>query len=319
MPLPKPTLGSIRLTPHVSIGFQRTLRIPDDGRTYPLPPGLGHFPIRRVGDFSRRVPPAWRERGGWFIPIYQREAMWLSFDASWWRPSALMIGIGGINAISGRRWRAVPRRRPQNYVVVPDQPWLDGINAGRGIIRQFVAMPLGSGYTVEGQLTGKETEGGIQLAVIEPKPGRFPAKPPRGGPWERLASGLVCCESTPAMGLAAGGRMKQAIYPDRHGLDTWDASCLTTTWVHLVNSEMYEEITGEPAPPTPISARTYTEYGLPWFDLYDEHKGDVPPPQRLAGVKSVAQLGDARDSGGSEDEGLEIPPSQVHVAGQQSW
>ena len=28
-------------------------------------------------------------------------------------------------------------------LVVPDQPWLDGINAGNGFIRQVVAMPLG--------------------------------------------------------------------------------------------------------------------------------------------------------------------------------
>jgi hypothetical protein len=29
-----------------SIHFQRTLRIPDDERDYPLPPGLGAFPLR---------------------------------------------------------------------------------------------------------------------------------------------------------------------------------------------------------------------------------------------------------------------------------
>ena len=28
------------------ISFQRTLRIPDDNREYPLPPGLGRFPLR---------------------------------------------------------------------------------------------------------------------------------------------------------------------------------------------------------------------------------------------------------------------------------
>ena len=29
-----------------SIRFQRTLRIPDDEKEYPLPPGLGEFPLR---------------------------------------------------------------------------------------------------------------------------------------------------------------------------------------------------------------------------------------------------------------------------------
>ena len=45
-------------------------------------------------------------------------------------------------------------------------------------IRQFVAMPLGSGYTVEGQITGAEEFGGIQILAFEPKPGRFPDAPP---------------------------------------------------------------------------------------------------------------------------------------------
>jgi hypothetical protein len=31
-----------------AVAFQRTLRIPDDGHGYPLPPGLGRFPIFKV-------------------------------------------------------------------------------------------------------------------------------------------------------------------------------------------------------------------------------------------------------------------------------
>ncbi|MYB97986.1 MAG: hypothetical protein F4123_09440 [Gemmatimonadetes bacterium] len=51
---------------------------------------------------------------------------------------------------------------PQNYLVVPDQPWLDGYCVERGIIRQFVAMPLGEGYTAEERLTGAAKHGGLQ-------------------------------------------------------------------------------------------------------------------------------------------------------------
>ena len=91
---------SVRIGRHFSVSFQRTLRIPEDGRTYPLPPGLGSFPIRRVADFADRVPASWREHGGVFIPMYQREALWLSFNAADWRPNAVKIGIGKVNAIS---------------------------------------------------------------------------------------------------------------------------------------------------------------------------------------------------------------------------
>ena len=38
-----------------SINFQRTLRIPDDDKTYPLPPGLGKFPIEKVQDYFDQV------------------------------------------------------------------------------------------------------------------------------------------------------------------------------------------------------------------------------------------------------------------------
>lgn len=65
------------------IDFQRTLRIPDDGRDYPLPPGLGSFPLRHVDDFAEAVPANWVEHGGVMLPMYQSEAMWLNFRSAY--------------------------------------------------------------------------------------------------------------------------------------------------------------------------------------------------------------------------------------------
>ena len=45
--LPSPTVG---------ISFQRTLRIPDDGNTYPLPAGIGNFPAALRGRLCRHAP-----------------------------------------------------------------------------------------------------------------------------------------------------------------------------------------------------------------------------------------------------------------------
>src|SRR5687767_6478411 len=137
----------VRIGERLTVSLQRTLRIPDDGRQYPLPPGLGAFPLRRVEDYAGRVPPRWRERGGVFIPVYQREALWLGFDGAEWKPNAVKVGVGGVNAVSGAPWDETLRQSPRDYIVCPQQPWLDGINAGRGFIRQFVAMPLGAGST----------------------------------------------------------------------------------------------------------------------------------------------------------------------------
>jgi hypothetical protein len=291
---------ALRLTdadsPGVTITFHRTLRIPDDGRAYPLPPSLGAFPLRLVRDYASRVPDGWAARGGVFLPMYQREAMWLAFDGA---PHALKIGVGKVCAISGERWSEGLRGHPQNYVVVGHQPWLDGIASGKGTIRQFVAMPLGLGYTVEGQVTGEEKHGGLQLQSYPAKPGRIPAYDFEDCDDVCESSfDMACSEqaespvrrSSGAMGLAAGGKMKQKIYPDPFGLDTWNAAARSRVFVHLVNSELWREITGEAPPPTPVTARSYADAGLPWFDLYDEGAATLAPTSTLAGVKSVKQL-----------------------------
>ncbi len=50
-------------------------------------------------------------------------------------------------------------------MVTPDQPWLDGYCVEKGTIRQFVAMPLGGGYTAEEQITGEAVHGGLQIVA----------------------------------------------------------------------------------------------------------------------------------------------------------
>jgi hypothetical protein len=306
------TKDSIYLGERFAVSFQRTLRVPDDGSTYPLPPGLGSFPVHRVEDYAERVPEAWRKHGGVFIPMYQREALWLVFSGADWKPNAVKVAVGKINAISGGAWNPALRDDPQDYIVCPDQPWLDGINAGEGFVRQFVATPLGAGYTVEGQLTGKETFGGIQILVYEPKPGRFPDAPPP--PPEFEADLPIDAEALQpeAMGIAAGGKLKQKIYPDPYGVDTWDPANRGSVFVHILNTEQYRDVTGLEPPATPVSAQLYTAFGLPWFDLYDEGEGDVRAPEALADVKSIGEIdvelgGDAAP----EEPGVEVDPSLI--------
>lgn len=91
----------------------------------------------------------------------------------------------GINAITGKpRDKASPSASTQDYLSLPRQPWLDGICTASGVVRQvsldlvleyslrinngmqFVAMPLGHGYTIEEQMTGEAKEGGIQIDVF---------------------------------------------------------------------------------------------------------------------------------------------------------
>ena len=297
---------------YFSVNFQRTLRIPDDGETYPLPPGLDRFPVCRIEDYIDRVPRPWKEHGGAFIPMYQREALWLSFSGAYWRPNAVKIAVGKINAITGKRLHSRLNRTEQNYMVCPDQPWLDGINAGKGYIRQFVAMPLGMGYTIEGQISGKEECGGIQIIVFAPKPGIFPDEPPVQIRERDMLCAMAAPEDAGEMGLAAGGKMKQEIYPDSYGVDTWDEENFGRIYVHIVNSMMYRQITGMEPPPTPVTAKMYTQYGLPWFDLYDEGKGDVAPSKKLSKVKSVKEMDKKNGLTPQQDDtSVKIPDEQI--------
>jgi hypothetical protein len=298
-----------------ALDFQRTLRIPDDGKTYPLPPGLGQFPVCKVDDYISRVPETWKEHGGVFIPMYQREALWINFRGADWRPNAVKIAVGKINAVSGKPWQQKLQVNDQDYVICPIQPWLDGINSGDGYIRQFVAMPLGMGYTVEGQVSGKEEFGGIQIIVFDPKPGLFPEEKPLELRLERGISFMApraCAAESAEMGLAAGGKMKQKIYPDSYGINTWDETNFGRVYIHIVNSMMYREITGKEPPNTPITAKNYNQHHLPWFDLYDEQKGDVVASTILSQVKSVKEMDKNQQFGSQQDDtSVDVPQSQI--------
>lgn len=300
-----------------SLNFQRTLRIPDDGKTYPLPPGLGKFPICKVEDYAERVPKSWVKHGGVFIPMYQREALWMLFrNVRPWQPVAVKIAVGKINAVSGKDWSQNLRGDEKDYVVCPPQPWLDGINTGKDMIRQFVAMPLGMGYTVEGQVTGTEEHGGVQIIVYAPKPGKFPdqlsSSPVRMYRMPRASSLLRAINPGSEMGLAAGGKMRQKIYKDDHGVDTWDTDNYGRVYVHIVNSMMYREITGEEPPPTPVTAQHYAQHKLPWFDLYDEHKSDIAAPDTLQQVKSVKEMDAEKGFAPQQDDSsVDVPDDKI--------
>ena len=65
----------------LSVDFQSTLRVPDDGTTYGLPPGLGRLPVRRVADLpDRRLSQRWMASGGVVMPMWQSQACWLNFS-----------------------------------------------------------------------------------------------------------------------------------------------------------------------------------------------------------------------------------------------
>jgi hypothetical protein len=266
-----------------SLDFQRTLRIPDDGREHYLPPGLGRFPLELVDDHSQETPESWEEHGGVFFPMYQAEAMWINFHGDY--PMAVKVAAGKVNALTGDGWTDHLREDPQDYLVVPGQPWLDGFCVKRGLIRQFLAMSLGQGYTAEEQLNGKAEHGGLQIVVYPMKASEYEAIRSNQPPPD-----VVYCKAplSMEMGLAPGGLMRQEIYRDDYGFEVWDTSARASCYVHILNSVQYFSVTGDSPPKRPPTAQQYADAGLPWFDYYDADRAALAGAKKLADLDSVA-------------------------------
>lgn len=280
----------------LTVSMVRTLRVPDDGRSYPLPAGFGNLPMFHVDDFASRLPEQWAEHGGVMIPMYQAEALWLSFSSQYITdqgnyPFAVKVLTGKVSALTGQKYSAGLTAEPQNYLVAPKQPWIDGFFVGKGIVRQFVAARLGEGYTAEEQITGLGEFGGMQLIVYPMKREEFEKRFPK----ETRRSSTVFCHrkrlaSARDMGIAPGGVIKQTIYKDAFGIDNWDQSAFSRCFVHILNSRTWRDATGHNPPSKPITAKRYLREGIPWFDYYSEELESLesePPLEQLLSLGTL--------------------------------
>ena len=294
----------------VDITFQRTLRVSESGLNG-LPPGLGMFPLRVVESLGDRATAAMVERGGVVMPIYQREAMWLSFHAN--VPVAIQIATGLRCAITGNELEKRLRHRKQNFLVGTTQPWLDGFKTESGEVRQFVAARLGDGATVEEQLSDESPVGGVQIVVWELTDEALARWKSRQDRWvdEMPSVSGMCFSIAPLdcrmdMGVGAGGLIQQEIYRSDFAKSDWKSEPSARVWVHLTDASNWTALTGEPQPSTPVTARTYADWGYPWFDYFDADHVDVDGSPVLAGVKTVGQVLGGDDDGASMHPGAAV-------------
>ena len=285
--------------------------------TTPLPPGLGLFPLRRVDDHLERAPDGWGRQGGVFLPIYQAEALWIRFGTSY--PMAVKVAAGKVDAVTGEGWTDELSPRLQNYLAVPDQPWLDGFCVGKGLIRQFVAMPLGRGFTAEEQLTGAARHGWLQIVVYPMQAARYEA-------WFRkrsaqfAASVPMPCQSPagPAeMGLAPGGVMRQEIYRD--GVRLRSVGHLGAFPLLRAHPEQRAVSPGVRNPTTGDAVqRAGLHRGrVPWFEHYGGDLTALDGASKLAGLDSVAAMKLKKGEGVlvDNDPVQPAPPTIVRTSG----
>ncbi|MEK9502724.1 hypothetical protein [Gaopeijia maritima] len=147
----------------------------------------------------------------------------------------------------------------------------------------MTARPIGRGYAAEEQITGEAHHGGLQIVVHPMKAEAYHAMHAHV-----LREGVVVMEHmTAEMGLAPGGRMEQEIYDDPHAFDVWNTRAGARCFVHIANSLAWRSVPGEEPPTTPLTAREYSDAGMPWFDYYGGDRTALDGAETLAGLNSV--------------------------------
>ena len=258
--------------PRVSaaVSFQRTLRMPDNGRAYPLPLGLGRFSLYPVEDFAG-VPEIWKPRGGVMLALHPTEALWLSFYADY--PMALRIGAGGSCAVCGEPWASALQPSPQNYVVLGCQPWLDGFHAGPEIVRQFVATPLGQGVLGAHALSGEDKWGGLQLQAFPLRADEFwrqSLKATLNSRWDELMTPIrhrserapMKTGAEPEWTSKTDGKIRLKIMDDPYGIVAWDTSHSSRCFAHLCLTDDWQRLTGIRPPQKPPTAEDFAQAGI---------------------------------------------------------
>ncbi|KAH7265550.1 uncharacterized protein BKA55DRAFT_686016 [Fusarium redolens] len=177
---PKASVSEVITLDDLTIIFHRTIRVPDNKRSNSLPPNEGKFPLFQVKDYAGNLPLSMAQKGGMFIPMYQREALWIRFKSQ--KRYAIKIYVGDVNIVSGepsvptaatslrRRHLLKEGKSIQDYIVVPDQKWIDGVAVEPGHVRQFVAIPTATECSIEAQMNREETTDGIQFEITRLDP-----------------------------------------------------------------------------------------------------------------------------------------------------
>ncbi len=256
------TFPEVHADARLTIEFQRTLRIPDGEREFPLLPGLGRFPLFPVGTLLEQGAAPWMDRVEAMLPMYQSEAMWLSFRPSYsvahetYYPFAVKIRSGPKDAVSGRAWSSSLHRNPQDYLVLEEQSWLGGYSNGHGLVHQFVAVPFGNHENARSDSATQDNRGRIQIDVLPMTRRAYDLYYPTDS-WKKH---LAATSTRPATDdeLERGSRDElepQQLKRNSFRHEDWDREARSTYSIHLANSLQWCAMTGSPPPSPPLSAR----------------------------------------------------------------
>jgi len=298
----------------LTIKFQRTMRIPNDGRTYTLPTALGQVPLRSIDDFPETAPASFMKKGGVVMPLDRSEALWIWFSSR--NRFAVKIGAGEVNALSGEPWNSELRRHPQNYLVAPGSPWVE-------VLRRYVTMPLTTGDSTDGSCADWADAGGIHFQVVPMRAESYYDDErafflPRSIAElfsNMIFSPIICAQLAeqrrrheswdledpfeesmePALEIGA----RQEILEDEYEFAAWDQTQIVRCFIQPCDLSLWRQITGTSPPHPSLTANDYEEAGIPWFDNYRTDGGPLPEnslsTDRIVRCHSARRHGEIRE------------------------
>ena len=233
----------------LELTFQRMLRVPDGETVNPLPEPLGGFPLQLVDDHKERLPAIIAKRAGVMFPVHPFEAVRISMNTTGFLPFLVKIGAGKINVLSGEPWEDALEEGRNGELFVRQAATLDGFYVDRGLVRQFVATPVGLGLTAEEQLTGSAEYAGFQISVYPLR--RTIAEPiirKRRQVIERAAADGIMEMRAPLsaderLGLMPGGYLSQNLFNNPFRETDWQDSDRLRCFAQPVHTEEWLRLT----------------------------------------------------------------------------
>lgn len=258
--------------PRVSchIDFERTLRLPDPlDRRRPLPGRAGVFAPLPIDRFADRLPPEIIERGGLIMPMWQADALWLGL----WQWNgfvhyvfALRLAWNDLNVVTGQEAGETIEARPQNYVILDGQEWLDGVGGPGVRFRQFVAPKPRPGTPLAARLANT-----IRISAHPLKYENLPPRVRRLLETDHMSDYAFHLLRRRFDGLVEGIGDVQEIVIDRdYDRAAWHEDIVAECIVTVVDAVTWKEITGEWPPQRPMTESDYGRNHMPWAADYEE-------------------------------------------------
>jgi hypothetical protein len=186
--------------------------------------------------------------------VAPHDAFWLGFEVEEGLFFAVTIDVDGRNALTGHKgWSRALELEPKNFLLIPDQPWLDAMVGQEGRLQQLIPR-----FDHEARPIGFASGGEIRLVIYPIEAGALepPLLQQPKGPVPQYAKEGAASQNEPTIHPWLGRNMRRNVQAPR--------PCARLTF-HIVEPKLFE---------------TLTALHLP-EGMFDDVDSTPPPPFEL--------------------------------------